>query len=129
VYYASGTSIAKFPAEGLVITDTLKDQGHEVIKGESLAALEVAILGLHQTKPAPDETGEWTGPSTGGRIALYGDSNCLDSSHLQKECFWLLDALLEYTSHNQLAPILEERAINLPPNPLQELPIRMEGES
>ncbi|ELT89805.1 hypothetical protein CAPTEDRAFT_228241 [Capitella teleta] len=127
MYYASGTSIAKFPAEGLVITDSLKDQGHEVIKGESIAALEVALLGLHQTKPAAEDAGDWGVPPTGGRIALYGDSNCLDSSHMQKDCYWLLDALLEYTSHNQLAPLLEERAINLPPNSLLELPTRMDG--
>lgn len=27
VYYASGTSIAKFPEGGIVVTKTLKDQG------------------------------------------------------------------------------------------------------
>lgn len=30
---------------------------------------------------------------------MYGDSNCLDSAHMVKECFWLLDALLQYTVH------------------------------
>ena len=32
----------------------------------------VPILGLYQT------------PGGGGRIAIYGDSNCLDSAHMQK---------------------------------------------
>ena len=78
VYYASGTSIAKFPEKGIVITSNLKDQGHEVIKGESLKMKGIPILGLHQPNPSSDKGLE------SGRIVLYGDSNCLDNSHLQK---------------------------------------------
>ncbi|KAF2361197.1 Peptidase S8/S53 domain [Trinorchestia longiramus] len=33
----------------------------------------------------------------GGRVVVYGDSNCLDNSHLQKDCFWMLSAILEYS--------------------------------
>ena len=58
-----------------MLTETLKDQGLEVMKGESLTVADVPILGLHQTK---------IGKKKGGRIVLYGDSNCLDNSHLQK---------------------------------------------
>lgn len=32
----------------------------------------------------------------GGRVALYGDSNCLDSSHQRSRCFKLLARLLEW---------------------------------
>ncbi|XP_064598708.1 membrane-bound transcription factor site-1 protease-like isoform X2 [Liolophura sinensis] len=74
MYYASGTSISKFPEEGIVIAQTLKDQGNEVLKGETLSVENVPTLGLYQTRTKP----------TGGRVALYGDSNCLDNSHLQK---------------------------------------------
>nr|XP_006817410.1 PREDICTED: membrane-bound transcription factor site-1 protease [Saccoglossus kowalevskii] len=73
MYYASGGSIAKFPAEGVLVRQTLKDQGHEVLKGETVTAEDVPILGLHQVA------------DTSGRMVLYGDSNCLDSSHLQKD--------------------------------------------
>ena len=31
-----------------------------------------------------------------GRISVYGDSNCLDGVHLQKDCFWLLEEILQY---------------------------------
>ena len=48
--------------------------GYEVIKGETMTAEKVPILGLYQTKVNKGS----------GRIVLYGDSNCLDSSHLQK---------------------------------------------
>lgn len=33
VYYASGCSIAKFPEDGIVITQTFKDQGKECYFG------------------------------------------------------------------------------------------------
>uniref|UniRef100_U5ERS8 Membrane-bound transcription factor site-1 protease n=1 Tax=Corethrella appendiculata TaxID=1370023 RepID=U5ERS8_9DIPT len=41
-----------------------------------------------------------------GRIAVYGDSNCLDSTHLEKPCFWLLDSLLEYTMTSHITNLL-----------------------
>ena len=47
--------------------------GYEVIKGETMEAGKVPIMGLYETKQ-----------KGGGRIALYGDSNCLDNSHMQK---------------------------------------------
>jgi len=116
MYYASGTSIAKFPEDGILITETLKDQGYEVIKGESLTTEQVAVLGLYETKVQKNS----------GRIALYGDSNCLDNSHLQKDCFWLLDALLEFTSHGQIPPLfIDQRSTETLPD--ASLPERMEG--
>lgn len=54
-------------------------QGLEVLKQETAVVEGVPILGLYQT-PAEG----------GGRIALYGDSNCIDDSHRQKgECVHL----------------------------------------
>lgn len=49
-----------------------------------------------------------------GRIVVYGDSNCLDSTHIEKPCFWLLDALLEYTMSSHLSNILKD--LNRSPN-------------
>jgi len=48
--------------------------------GSSLAAARVPILGLHQVRSMSESGAE----VIGGRVALYGDSNCLDNSHLQK---------------------------------------------
>ncbi|KAL3859602.1 hypothetical protein ACJMK2_009816 [Sinanodonta woodiana] len=116
MYYASGTSIAKFPEEGTLITVNLKDQGNEVLKGETVTVPSVPILGLYQTNIT----------KSGGRVVLYGDSNCLDNSHLQTDCFWMLSALLEYTSHNITPPVFaNQEKITLPPTP--EMPQRMEG--
>uniref|UniRef100_A0A6I8S805 Membrane-bound transcription factor site-1 protease n=1 Tax=Xenopus tropicalis TaxID=8364 RepID=A0A6I8S805_XENTR len=95
MYYASGCSIAMFPEEGAVISQSLKDQGLEVLKQETSLVQNVPVLGMYQT---PSEGG--------GRIVLYGDSNCLDDSHRQKDCFWLMDALLQYTSYGVMPPSL-----------------------
>jgi membrane-bound transcription factor site-1 protease len=41
-----------------------------------------------------------------GRIAVYGDSNCLDSSHMVTNCFTLLRKMLDFTSENVRDPVL-----------------------
>lgn len=43
-----------------------------------------------------------------GRIVVYGDSNCLDSTHLEKPCFWLLDAMLEFTMTSHVPGLLSD---------------------
>lgn len=42
----------------------------------------------------------------GARIAVYGDSNCLDSSHMVTNCYWLLKKILDFTSKNIKDPVL-----------------------
>lgn len=76
--YSSGTSIASFPTDGLVIKEKLNHQGNEVVTGETKTEEDVAILGLHQVPGLQS-----------GRIVLYGDSNCLDNAHMEKgtRCF------------------------------------------
>lgn len=45
-----------------------------MLKGSSVLNENVPILGVYQTVVKP----------SGGRVVLYGDSNCLDNSHMQK---------------------------------------------
>jgi len=87
MYYASGTSIVSFPKEGDLIKKALKDQGHEVIKGETRDGGEVAILGMLSGQDKKS-----------GRIVVYGDSNCIDSAHMQKDCYWLFTELLDFAT-------------------------------
>lgn len=88
--------------------------GSEAVTGSSTVIKNVPILGLYQTPS-----------SNGGRIVVYGDSNCLDSAHLQRDCFWLLESLLKYaTSSIALPPFTQSEEIR--PQPLV-LPLRMEG--
>ena len=116
VYYASGTSLAKFPSDGVVITQKLQDQGHEVVHGESLSAPGVTIAGLYQPHT----------PEGSGRLALYGDSNCLDAAHMQKDCFWMLDAFLQFATVGQVPPLFTDIQGKLIPWQ-RDLPERMEG--
>ena len=66
--------------------------GMEVLEGIITSHKHVPILGLYENRSQP----------LSGRIAVYGNSNCLDSSHMSKNCFWMLDALLEFTMHGQV---------------------------
>ncbi|XP_054714164.1 membrane-bound transcription factor site-1 protease-like [Uloborus diversus] len=116
MYYASGTSIARFPKNGLVVSQTLNNQGMEVLKGQADKVDKVPILGLYQTTHRP----------SAGRIVVYGDSNCLDTAHMQKDCFWLLDALLQYATTTHLPPIFEELKSDEVLD-AKSLPQRMEG--
>ena len=89
--------------------------GSEVVTGGSTLLHDVPVLGFYQT---PSEGG--------GRIVVYGDSNCLDSAHLQRDCFWLLNSLLKYAATpNAQPPFTPSQKIRLPP---LGLPKRMEGE-
>lgn len=116
MYFASGTSISRFPESGLIISQTLKDQGQEVLGQNSVTVENVPILGLLQSKTLEKS----------GRIVVYGDSNCLDNSHLQKDCFWMLDALLEYTSTGHLPSIFKNHQSEFKQK-IVDLPQRMEG--
>lgn len=53
-----------------------------------------------------------------GRIAVYGDSNCLDSSHMVSNCYWLLKKLLDYTSSNIEDPVIFPATNELVGSPL-----------
>lgn len=41
-----------------------------------------------------------------GRVVVYGDSNCLDSSHMVTNCYWLLKKILDFTNSNIRDPVL-----------------------
>ncbi|KAJ9596968.1 hypothetical protein L9F63_011998, partial [Diploptera punctata] len=98
MYFGSGTTIARFPESGIVISQKLKDQGNQFLFTDETEITEnVPILGLLQSKATEKS----------GRVVVYGDSNCLDNSHLQKDCFWMLDALLEYTSTGHLPSLFK----------------------
>ncbi|KAK4019943.1 hypothetical protein OUZ56_001941 [Daphnia magna] len=114
MYFASGTTLTKFPADGVKVWRTLKDQGQEVLEGESTGGGElVALMGFYQTQSSnefatshealirnsisqEDDITLRPTLASSGRIVVYGDSNCADNSHMQKDCFWMLDAVLDY---------------------------------
>jgi len=87
MYYASGTNISQFPKRSLIVKQKLRNEGMEIVDEKSDYKEDVVILGLHQLEGYRS-----------GRIAVYGDSNCIDDAHNKKDCFWMFNQMLEYTS-------------------------------
>ncbi|BFF98728.1 membrane-bound transcription factor site-1 protease [Drosophila madeirensis] len=142
MYYASGTTIVKFPANpnDIVVGASLNDQGQSIITGSKSSKKEpkkvVPILGLFQTNSSnegnndadtisiddPKHKGRFLRPKLGkrnlsylqnvnvpheGRIAVYGDSNCLDSTHIEKACYWLLITFLDFAMNAHKSSLLQ----------------------
>ncbi|XP_012076700.1 subtilisin-like protease SBT6.1 isoform X2 [Jatropha curcas] len=102
--YASGTDIVRFPRGGYLHSFPFLDSSESgatqnVLLTSGMTKADSPILGLV-------EAGE-------GRIAVYGDSNCLDSSHMVTNCYWLLKKLLEFTSGNIRDPLLFADSVKL----------------
>ncbi|KAK3128464.1 hypothetical protein QOZ80_6BG0462060 [Eleusine coracana subsp. coracana] len=106
-HYASGTDIVQFPSGGFLHSFELQESSKTVqdhigtldtqqTEGKSKLS---SILGMM-------EAGE-------GRIAVYGDSNCLDSSHMVTNCYWLLKKIVEFTGNRVKDPILFSEAAKL----------------
>ncbi|XP_044750367.1 membrane-bound transcription factor site-1 protease [Coccinella septempunctata] len=118
MYFASGTSISKFPRSGLVISRKLNDQGMHMLGDITNEKFEVPVLGLLQTRTT----------NSSGRIVIYGDSNCIDTSHIEKSCYWMLDAILEYTSTGHLPSVFSNNhEDNWDSKVDTDLPLRMLG--
>mmetsp|Transcript_27987 Transcript_27987/g.54412 ORF Transcript_27987/g.54412 Transcript_27987/m.54412 type:complete len:1061 (-) Transcript_27987:183-3365(-) len=83
--YESGTSIFKFPKSGRLFSVLAKD----AVSG---TRRYFPVMGIYSTGTEPGN----------GRIALYGDSNCLDGNHRRgDDCYAALDALLDFTCQNK----------------------------
>ncbi|XP_022144866.1 subtilisin-like protease SBT6.1 isoform X1 [Momordica charantia] len=102
--YASGTDIVRFPRGGYVhsfpFIDSSESGAAQNILTSGMTKADFPILGLLE------EVGE-------GRIAVYGDSNCLDSSHMVTNCYWLLRKILDFTSGNIRDPVLFTKSSKL----------------
>lgn len=94
-HYASGTDIVKFPGGGYLHSFQFQDNsesGSHILQTSGINKVESPILGLAEVAT--------------GRVVVYGDSNCLDSSHMVTNCYWLLLKFLDFTSSNIKDPIL-----------------------
>ncbi|XP_051131575.1 subtilisin-like protease SBT6.1 isoform X2 [Andrographis paniculata] len=93
--YASGTNIVKFPEGGYLHSFPFMDSS------ESGATQNLLLSGMNKVYSPILGLLEF-----GGKIAVYGDSNCLDSSHMVTNCYWLLKKMLDFTSLNIKDPML-----------------------
>ncbi|EPS61463.1 hypothetical protein M569_13331, partial [Genlisea aurea] len=109
--YASGTDIVKFPEGGFVhkfpFLDSSESRPSRKLLSSGMSKDDSPILGLVQFGS--------------GRIAAYGDSNCLDSSHMVTNCYWLLKKILDFTAKDVKDPVL------FPESAKQERALRVEG--
>ncbi|MED6167836.1 Membrane-bound transcription factor site-1 protease [Stylosanthes scabra] len=101
--YASGTNIVRFPRGGHVHSFPFLDSS------ESGATQNVLLNS--DTKPDSPILG-FTEMGK-GRVAVYGDSNCLDSSHMVTNCYWLLKKMLDFTSTDTRDPVLFSNSVKL----------------
>ncbi|CAH8646413.1 unnamed protein product [Dicrocoelium dendriticum] len=122
VRYTSGSSLIQFPCtnissvsgRGVLLYHRLVDLGEQLIKQPPQSASKTHPsasnrkedaaswrLVASDTDPEPPVLGLWTpdtSPSSSGRLVVYGDSDCLSSTHLSADCFWLLRALLQFVT-------------------------------
>ncbi|KAJ8674081.1 hypothetical protein QAD02_005343 [Eretmocerus hayati] len=114
VTFSSGTVISRFPSEGFIMHAGLRDQGQEILDESAVGSFEyVPILGLLQLNEDDDNNVKHAKVNTSkstipGRIAAYGDSNCIDDSHAHKPCFWMLDAILEFATTGHVPTVFKE---------------------
>lgn len=97
----------RFPKNGIVLYAELYDQGRELLEKESGISTLVPILGLLQVTGEQDVQAAYNSETDNkeqlhkndernyvqeytkhGRLVVYGDSNCIDDSHLQKRMYY-----------------------------------------
>jgi hypothetical protein len=101
---AQGVPIRRFPSHGRVVSARLTDA---TSKRTVLAPIFGAVVAADRggstrrrlppipKKQLPGGADDAAASIEPGLLAVYGDSNCVDSSHLKGEqCFWLLDEML-----------------------------------
>ncbi|XP_017036572.1 membrane-bound transcription factor site-1 protease [Drosophila kikkawai] len=121
----------------ILVGTKLNDQGLSIINSKTPAKVGkeyLPILGMFQTtvnrvEPISTEYSKYinrgllfrksnrsisfdkmihnTPPNSEGRIAVYGDSNCLDSTHLEKACYWLLNVFLDFAINSHKSSLLQ----------------------
>ncbi len=112
--YESGTSIQRFPKGGYLYSVSGTDQ----VSGRSQY---FPVIGIYSTGSRAQS----------GRIAVFGDSNCLDGSHRRGEpCYSLFGALLAFACLNRTDPALFPRNLRLRSSFKADIgapPVRMSG--
>lgn len=153
IRYTSGSSLQQFPCgnissvsgRGVLLRHRLVDLGEQVIRHppQSASKLHPSIenrksdvepwrLVASDNDPEPAVLGLWTpdtSPSPSGRLIVYGDSDCLSSTHLSTDCFWLLRALLQFvtSAYGRIPHLIAERIVPSPCSrldPRSEIPLR-----
>lgn len=120
-HYASGTDIVRFPASGYVHRFQFQDSSESGATQNVLQASGTAKVSSLGRATRVDPPVLFADPGRlfqvnysilglleagAGRVAVYGDSNCLDSSHMVTNCYWLLRKILDFTNRGVKDPAL-----------------------
>tara|TARA_B100000767_G_scaffold60502_2_gene56342 strand:- start:1048 stop:1455 length:408 start_codon:yes stop_codon:yes gene_type:complete len=112
VAIASGANIARAPAGAYLhkafIADKAPKGGAGAGGGKSAVSggngnKEHAVAAFFQAPgaaPTDSQSSTNAAKSVAGRLAVYGDSNCLDSSHTSSPCFPFMANVLEFLTEN-----------------------------
>ena len=84
--YQAGAAITRFPHGGYLLTQYLQSKFTRKWQ-------DVPMLGLYDDSKAGKMT---------GRIAVFGDSSCLDKSAAGKHCLWLLAPILAFLEFGEV---------------------------
>eukprot|EP01117_Protostelium_nocturnum_P001157 TRINITY_DN1147_c1_g1_i3.p1 TRINITY_DN1147_c1_g1~~TRINITY_DN1147_c1_g1_i3.p1 ORF type:complete len:1066 (-),score=261.97 TRINITY_DN1147_c1_g1_i3:935-4132(-) len=131
--FASGVSIARFPAGGSIVTKKLDDQTNELISRKSTQQKTVPVIGIYPTATPEMFTKIRKNISESlpkGRIAVFGDSSCLDDAYKgSTSCYWLCGDLIRFAMEGTINERFTWDRLDKPyiDAEIPQLPLRMEG--
>jgi len=108
ISYFSGSYIVKFPKNGLLFTFDLFNESDLILTSQTkkkASNQHVPILGLLKRV---------YGIESSGKIIVYGDSNCIDSSYLYNDCFELFKDFLRFLRNEEMLIFNEFHHYQLP---------------
>ena len=108
ISYFSGSYIIKFPKNGLLFTFDLFNESDLILTSKNKrkeANQHIPIIGLLK---------KVYGMESSGKIIVYGDSNCIDSSYLFNDCFDLFKDFLRFIQNDDMLIFNEFHNFQLP---------------
>lgn len=108
ISYFSGSYIIKFPANGYLFTFDLFNETDLILTSKPKIKEKVQhipILGLLKNIHGIEDS---------GKIMIYGDSNCIDSSYLVNDCFDLFKDFLRFIENKKMRIFDEFHYFQLP---------------
>eukprot|EP00484_Ammonia_sp_Unknown_P013892 CAMPEP_0197072576 /NCGR_PEP_ID=MMETSP1384-20130603/210168_1 /TAXON_ID=29189 /ORGANISM="Ammonia sp." /LENGTH=1087 /DNA_ID=CAMNT_0042511397 /DNA_START=88 /DNA_END=3351 /DNA_ORIENTATION=+ len=101
LYFQSGSTIMKSPAGSYVLKTDLKpvtDGRTKQVnsnKNKERPAIPLVLLDTNELTQTAEK-------GKAGRLAVFGDSTCLDANQHHSDCFWLMEMLLHYATKSEM---------------------------
>lgn len=108
ISYFSGSYLIKFPRSGFLFTFDLFNESDLILSSKNKhkeANKHIPIMGLLK---------KVYGQENSGKIIVFGDSNCIDSSYLYNDCFDLFKDFLRFVENKEMLIFNEFHDFQLP---------------